>query len=104
MFECKLEGGEEAGHMGICGKNIPRRLSLVCSRTQGGQSGWSRESEGRAVKGKKKAGLQGMVDPCKDFLAFTLKQRSSCQKRVPWDGLCFNRIILAAVLTSVQTS
>lgn len=86
IFEYKLEESKEAGHVGICGKNIPRRLSLVCSRTQGGQGGWSRDSEGRAVKGKKKAGLQGMVGPCKDFLTFTLKQMPRCQrilKRVP---------------------
>lgn len=63
MFEWKLEAGEEAGHVGISGDDTLRGLRLVSSGTQGGQRGWSGDSEGRARRGKEKAGRAGLGRP-----------------------------------------
>ena len=86
---------------GCLGEEHSRR-HFSCSRTEGRWGDWSRESQGRAVRGEEKAGLAGLGHN-KDFLVFTLKEMPSCQRileRVPWAGLCFNRLISAAVLTS----
>lgn len=60
-IEYKLEGVEEAGYVGICGKKSPESLSLVCSRTPGGYDGWNREREVGIVRDKEKAGFHRLL-------------------------------------------
>lgn len=47
IFECKLEGGEEAGYLGVWGKNIPGGISPVQEQKEAGVTGAERVREGQ---------------------------------------------------------